>query len=199
MIKLQVLLIAAGESKRMGQPKQLLAWQGKTLIEHQIEVLQKAHLSLTVVLGAKAEIISKSITNLDVQIVENANWREGMGTSIACGVKEICNLDSKPDGVLIALVDQPLIAVAHFEALIANFEPRKQQIIMSESETGLRSAPVIFDAYYFEALRRLQGDIGAKQIIKKHENKVKTVLCKSSLEDVDTMDSYRRMLEDFSS
>ena len=137
MTKIRALLIAAGTSHRMGSPKQLLRWGKKTLIEHQIKILQEATLEVSVILGFKADEIQKVIAHSNVQVYINENWELGMGTSIACGAKKLNSSKATVDGILIALVDQPLISAAHFRSMVERFEPGKNQIIVSQSDAGI--------------------------------------------------------------
>lgn len=195
MTNIHALLIAAGESKRMGEPKQLLPWGNKTLMEHQIEVLQKADLQISVVLGANAKLIQKTIEHLKVEIAHNDHWNMGMGNSISCGAKGIHSNKNSYDGILIALVDQPLITSQHFQTMIDRFEPGKNQIIVSKSETGVTGPPVLFDITYLDELMELRGEAGAKPIIKNHQEKVILIPCQSSLEDIDTPEAYQRLLK----
>ncbi len=195
MTNIHALLIAAGKSKRMGTPKQLLPWGTKTLIEHQIEILQKATLKVSVVLGANAELIQKTIAHLGVDVYHNNDWEMGMGTSISCGAKSIHFNKNHYDGILIALVDQPLITSKHFQKMIDGFESGKNQIIVSQSDTGFTGPPTLFDSSYLDELMALHGEAGAKPIIKKHQNNVVLIPCKSSLEDIDTPEAYQRLLK----
>ena len=106
MSNLAILLLAAGASKRMGSPKQLLPWGETHLIEHQINSLRLLQLPLYVVLGANAEEISKVITHKkELCICENKDWSKGMGHSIAFGVSEILSQSPSVEGILIALVN----------------------------------------------------------------------------------------------
>lgn len=194
MIKIKVLLIAAGESRRMGTPKQLLPWGNTTLIEHQIEILNTLKFPISVVLGAHAELIQKKIKDLNIQIFFNEYWHRGMGTSIAFGSKKL-NENKENQGILITLIDQPLIKIEHYQQMVSVFKPGNKQIIMSQSEAGLKSAPVLFDKYYFSELMELNGKKGAKDLIKKYQNNVIFITCKSSLEDMDTLEAYERMLK----
>ncbi|MEO6347911.1 MAG: nucleotidyltransferase family protein [Aquaticitalea sp.] len=195
MTNIHALLIAAGESKRMGAPKQLLPWGTKTLIEHQIEILQKAALNVSIVLGANAELIQKTIEHLDVDMYHNNDWESGMGTSISFGVKGIHFNQIQYDGILIALVDQPLITSKYFQTMIDSFESGKNQIIVSQSDTGFSGPPVLFDSSYLDELMELHGEAGAKPIIKKHQKDVVLIPCQSSLEDIDTPEAYQRLLK----
>ena len=195
MTNLHVLLIAAGASKRMGSPKQLLKWGSKTLIKHQIDILQQVNLNVSVVLGANAELIEETIKDLNVGVFFNEDWQNGMGSSIACGAKELVLHKESFEGILIALVDQPLISSEHFLKMIKNFESGKHQIIVSQTDSGITGPPVLFDVAYLDELKTLQGDEGAKPIIKKHSEKVILIPSEDCLEDIDTPEAYQRMLK----
>jgi molybdenum cofactor cytidylyltransferase len=195
MIKIHALLVAAGESRRMGTAKQLLPWGTQTLIEHQVQILQQANISVSVVLGANAKLIQKSIAHLKVQIIFNEHWDHGMSASIAYGAKEIFSGNILFDGILITLVDQPLITAKHYQTMIDSFEAGNNQIIVSQSDTGITGPPVLFDSVYLEELMGLQGDAGAKPIIKKFQDEVVLIKCQSSLEDIDTPEAYQRLLK----
>ncbi|WP_348799667.1 nucleotidyltransferase family protein [Flavobacterium adhaerens] len=197
MAKIQALLIAAGESKRMGIAKQLLPWGTRTFIEHQIEILQQANLSVAVVLGANAELIRKKMNSANIQIFENKNWNEGMGTSIAYGVKEMMKKDVTAEGILIALVDQPLISSEHYKQLINAFESGKKQIIVSQSDNGLLTSPAILDKSYFEELIQLTGDKGAKILFEKYKNEIVPIRSICNLQDIDTPTMYQKLLNDW--
>ena len=195
MTKIRALLIAAGTSHRMGSPKQLLRWGTKTLIEHQIKILQDATLEVSVILGFKADKIQKAIAHYNVQVYINENWELGMGTSIACGVKKLNISKATVDGILIALVNQPLISAAHFRSMVERFEPGENQIIVSRSDAGITRPPVLFDASYINELMTLQGDEGAKPVIKKHKERVILMSSESVLDDMDTPEAYQKLLK----
>jgi len=195
MGNIQVLLIAAGASKRMGKPKQLLPWGGGSLVEHQIKVLLETKKPLSLVLGAYADKIIPLIEKFSIAKYRNEDWEKGMGTSIAYGVKKLLDKDPTVDGVLISLIDQPLIQPAHFKKMLKLFQPGKKQIIVSKSKDGWSGAPVLFDAVYFKELQKLKGDEGAKKIIQKESRNVTYVNASNLLTDIDTPDSYHKMIQ----
>jgi molybdenum cofactor cytidylyltransferase len=194
MTEIHLLLAAAGGSQRMGTPKQLLAWGEDILIQHQIKTLQMVKKPITVVLGASSNEIKKQIEKLSIDIVVHNEWEKGMGASIAYGVKSIMEQNINCKGVLICLVDQPLITSVHYENLLLAFQVGQEPIIVSQSQQGIWSAPVLFDKFYFKDLINLKGEIGAKKVVMSHSKKVHLVTCETSLEDIDTPEAYREML-----
>lgn len=196
MSNVHVLLMAAGASIRMGTPKQLLPWGDTTIIEHQLSVLQQVNLPITIVLGAYSEAILQKIDFKELNVIVNPNWKEGLGTSIAFGVKEIQKTFPKTEGIIIALLDQPFIKASHYVNLITSIQSDKKQIIVSISEDGNWMPPVLFDVNYFHELQSLKGDKGAMKMIQNHKECVTTIPCKTSLQDLDTMEDYSKFQPD---
>lgn len=197
MANIQLLLLAAGASRRMGSPKQLLPWGNETLIEHQIKNLLNTNSSVSVVLGAFAEKINKVIDKLPIEIYVNENWKNGMGTSISYAMKLLLEKDHNIDGILITLIDQPLLTTTHFRKMLNLFQEGKGQIIVSHSENAWSGVPVLFDKDYFEELLKLKGDEGAKLITSKYKNSVQLINGGEILKDMDTPKAYNELLNIF--
>jgi molybdenum cofactor cytidylyltransferase len=197
MPKIPHLLLAAGNSKRMGQPKQLLPWGDKTLIEHQVQIRLQTHQYVMVVLGSNSDIILPHIEKLPVTVIVNNEWANGMGNSIAYGIKMLNKKFPNVNGVLISLLDQPLVTSVHLENIIGSFQPGNKQIIVSQSESGWKGVPALFDQYYFEVLSKLNGEEGAKKIIQKYPDFVKCITCGNILEDIDTPEAYHELLKGY--
>ena len=199
MAKLPILLLAAGESSRMGQPKQLLEWSDKPLIINRIETLQGTGQPIVIVLGANSQLVMPFLENLNVEIVLNLQWSEGMGSSVANGIKFIRNEYPDAEGVMIVLVDQPLITSTHFCRLIDQFQPGAKQIINSVSTNGWEGVPAVFDRSYFEELQQLNSGEGAKSVIRRYPDKVVRMVAEECLEDIDTPEKYQELRKRFES
>lgn len=197
MAEVPALLLAAGNSSRMGQPKQLLPWGDKLLVEHQIQILLSTGNPVYVVLGANAHLVVPVVEKFKVSIVINKHWEQGIGSSIAVGVNNLLHKVPVPQGVLIALIDQPLVTTTHFERILRAFQNDRRQIIVSGSASGWQGVPALFDQYYFNELNKLNGKMGAKNIIKQHRNFVTEIKSDKILDDMDTPESYQRMLNRF--
>ncbi|WP_238767114.1 nucleotidyltransferase family protein [Maribellus maritimus] len=195
MDKIPILLLAAGSSSRMGRPKQLLPWGKQTLIEHQIETLLKSDQPVNVVLGANSKAVIPLIKKFEINVFINKNWEKGMGSSIASGICQLSEKSPSATGVLITLLDQPLITATHIKKMVTGFTQGNQQIIVSQSASGWRGVPVIFDKIYFEELRRLDGEKGAKILIQQHKQSVSGIACGEILEDMDTLENYQEMIK----
>ncbi len=195
MVNITHLLLAAGCSKRMGKPKQLLPWGELTLIEHQINTLLETDQDVVVILGAYANEILPIIRRLPVSIYINKNYDEGMGSSIAYGTEMISNKFHDTNGILISLIDQPLVTTFHFLKMIGRFQPSKKMIIVSQSSSGWKGVPVLFDSCYFDLLKTLKHEEGAKRIIPKESRNVRYVNADNLLTDIDTPDVYHKMIQ----
>lgn len=192
------LLLAAGTSKRMGEPKQLLKWADKLLIQHQVETLVPTTKKLYVVLGAYADQILPQLNRYDITPLCYSDWEKGMGNSLAFAVQQLKIDNPLTEGVLISLIDQPLISSSYYQKMRAAFVPGTKQIIASESDTAWVGVPVLFDAYYLDQLEKLKGEEGAKTLLKKHRKHLVTIPGGDTLADMDTPEMYQKLLKDFS-
>lgn len=188
--KIAMIILAAGESKRMNGIKQLLPWKNTTLLGNAIEhgISSKVN-DVYVVLGANSVKIEESISNHTVQIIKNNNWKKGMGSSISCALEYLKKHKLNYKAVLITLADQPLIEAAYYNLLIHYFSTNKKRIITSNTNSK-PSVPVIFDNYYFEKLSQLNQDKGAKDLLLSVPNDIFIVNAKVNMVDVDTEDTY---------
>jgi len=183
------ILLAAGKSKRMGKPKQLMPWGQSTMVEQTIDnLLGSAVNEIIVVLGHRAEEVIKIIAAKPVKLAINRDYEQGMSTSIIAGLNLV---DNQAQAVMLALGDQPLIDCQTINRLIEEFYNHNKGIAIPTYQ-GRRGHPVIFAMKYKEKLRELKGDIGGRQIIKDHPEDVLEVAvnCEGICVDFDTVDSY---------
>jgi len=192
--KIAVVILAAGASKRMGQPKQLLKWGNETLITHTIKTALKLNSdAIYVVLGSNFQIIKKTIHHLPITILNNNNWEYGLGTSIACASKYIQEQKPIIDAVLFILADQPFITCNYLNELISCFSPHKKQIIASFYQNRKFGVPAIFDTFYLNQLSKLNDDFGARHILKENESFVKSLKPPVKNVDLDFKEDYERL------
>jgi len=184
-----LILLAAGASTRMGRPKQLLPVHGKPLLRQVVESALTAPVSpVVVVLGANSAEIASCLDGLAVQIVVNAGWTDGMGSSLREGVKLLTALAPAVHGVVVALADQPDFPAAHIGSLIETQRTTGRSIVASEC-AGVRGPPVLFTAGHFPALLALRGDAGARSLLKSHAHEVVAVPFPAA-RDLDTPADY---------
>lgn len=159
------VLIAAGESKRLGVPKQLIKWKRKTLIEFIINSVQKAHIQpIYVVLGANYEKIKIKLKNLKIEIIHNESWQEGKGSSIRKGIQ---SLPFWVEAAIIFVVDQPYLTVDLVKEIIRQYQVHHYQII-APIVNGIQTNPVLLDRSVFEDLKTLEGEAGARTVFRKY-------------------------------
>lgn len=191
-----IVVLAAGASKRMGSPKQLLKWGDGTLIGNAIETVSKlASNELIVVLGAHYELIKNVIQTSPVTILNNENWEKGLGSTIAFAVEYLQNSKSNIDGVLITLCDQPLITADFLNLFISKFQSGKNQILATSYGNGKQGVPVLFDKVYFNDLEKLNSDEGAKEILKKYSSHVEALTPQMDNKDLDTSEEYTALYQ----
>ena len=187
--------MAAGASGRLGQPKQNLIYNGKTLLQRSIdEALATGCAPVIVVLGANKEAIEPTIAGMPVDIAYNDNWQEGMSSSIRTGITHLQKTHTKTSSVILMLCDQPFVTTELLKQLI-HVNPAKG--ITACTYSTAVGPPVFFDGYYFSELLLLKGNEGAKQLMLKHEGHINTVPFLPGSIDIDTMDDFER-LKDFS-
>ncbi|MBT8233877.1 MAG: nucleotidyltransferase family protein [Saprospiraceae bacterium] len=181
--KIHILVLAAGSSSRLGQPKQLLPFKGTNLLTYVVqECIESSIGNVSVVLGAHYEKLKEQIKSLDCNVLYNRNYTDGLGTSIATGVKEIVKKDS--DGVINVLVDQPYFDRNILRKILALRETKSPSIIVSKYSTS-SGPPVFFDKSHFEDLMALKTDIGAKEIIRNNKSIVQYIDFEKGGVDID--------------
>jgi molybdenum cofactor cytidylyltransferase len=188
-----VILLAAGNSARMGSPKQLLDYHGKPLIRHATEIaLRTKCAAVVIVLGANAAEIRNALDGIEtgqekVEVIENPRWAEGMGTSIQTGVQAVEALGFT--GAILALADQPLITPEILNRLIAEHERTGQPIVASQY-AGTVGVPVFFAQSHFSQLMALAPDQGCKGVILKNGDAALRIDCPEAETDIDTPLDY---------
>ncbi len=160
------IIPAAGESIRLGRPKQLLIFEGQTLIQRAVRNAKAAGIDdVVVVTGAFANEVSASISTENCRIVRHANWEEGIGSTISCGARSLQADPAKLDSVLLHLCDQPFVPVCHLQELLSVVASEPQLIAATQYPDGSLGAPACFPVSYLDDLATLAGSVGAKQLI----------------------------------
>ena len=144
---LATVILSGGASSRMGSPKALLSYQGRPFLEHLLEVTSHRNVGVRrVVLGAHAEPIAKSVELKADEIVINEDWEKGQLSSIQAALR---SLPPRTDGILLCLIDHPLISTALVQELIELFYTSKKPIVLPVYE-GRRGHPVIFSSSLYD-------------------------------------------------
>jgi molybdenum cofactor cytidylyltransferase len=184
-----ILILAAGASTRMGEIKQLLPWGNTTLLNHTISQLNKFSNNIFLVLGANGKKIKPTVPNCT--IVYNPNWENGMGTSIAAGVTAIEKIGLF-EAALILLADQPLLTTEYYLEMISIYKKDKYKIVAT-SYGDKNGVPAILDASLFKQLKALNKDYGARKLMQKYSEDLKSIDPEGKAIDLDTPEVYQKL------
>jgi len=190
--RLSIVIPAAGASQRLGQPKQLVNFKGKSLIRQAIENAESlSPHEILVVTGADTEAVQAEVQKTTAKPVYNPDWSSGMGTSIACGARAV---DDASDGLMILLCDQWRILPEDLHLLFETWLCNTQRIVCAA--TGSRCGPpVIFPSTLFQALSTLDGDHGAHSILRSHPDLVIPADLQNASSDLDTPSQLKELKE----
>jgi len=190
-----VVILAAGASTRMGVPKQLLTFRGRSLLRHAVEEVLASGCHPTVaVLGARAARLKDEIDDLPVSVVVNARWFQGMGTSIRAGIEALTASAGLNEvvGAVLAVCDQPFFSAAILQELIAAQE-RTGRAIAAAAYDGTRGVPALFSRSLFSELMALESDEGARRVIQAHPDATVVIPFPEGAFDIDTAEDYARL------
>jgi molybdenum cofactor cytidylyltransferase len=195
MNKTGIMILAAGNSSRLGRPKQLLPFRGKNLIAHVVTEALAADLGpVMVVTGAYYVEIYAALKGLPVEIVDNPHWKTGMASGIVAGLAALV-IAPELKAVMVAVCDQPYISAELFRSMVS-IHAASEKGIVACSYANTLGTPVLFDARYFNELAALSGDGGAKQLLKRFTNDVATVPFPKGEIDIDTEEDFKDLIND---
>ena len=181
------IVLAAGASRRLGQPKQLVEYCGETLLERGIRLARDAGASpVFVVLGAHADAIRARVSLQNAIPVLNGDWEQGIAGSIHAGIHALEEKAPEMPGVLIMSCDQPQLTAAHLRALMDAFDAHAGTSIVASRYAGVLGVPAVFPREAFAQLMALRGDKGARALLQEPPCAVQTVDFPGGEEDIDT-------------
>jgi len=166
-MSIPAILLAAGASRRLGRPKQLVRVAGETLLERTLRVVRESGAGPTLaVLCAHRDAIQTAIDLAAVRVVVNPEWEQGIATSIRVGLRAAQEQVSDATGILMLVCDQPKLNAEHLRILIAVHERAVEPSIVASLYAGIAGIPAIFPASQFSRLLGLQGDAGARYLLR---------------------------------
>jgi molybdenum cofactor cytidylyltransferase len=190
------ILLAAGDSSRLGRPKQLLLYKGKTLLQNTLSAAISAQLNpIIIILGADATFVGKKIQEPNVHIVYNPNWREGIASSIRQAINELNKISPEADAAILMVCDQPHISSGLLDDLVSAQQQTGKPIAASYYN-GIAGTPALFHKTIFPELLLLKGDKGAGKVLRQQMNNVTTVPFPLGSIDIDTTENYEKLMGD---
>lgn len=185
-----VVILAAGSSSRLGEPKQLLKHEGKSLLQKTMDAAIRSDANpVIVVLGANADQVSKEINKSKTHTIVNSEWEEGMASSVRIGLNELLFISPAAEAVILMVCDQPYISSELITELVNTHKQTGKQIITCNYGETI-GPPALFHKSLFNELMELKGDVGARKIIQKHSDGVATISFTKGRIDIDTKEDY---------
>jgi molybdenum cofactor cytidylyltransferase len=186
------VILAAGESKRFPEPKQLLKWRGEALVWHVVRAALEGGLSpVIVVTGANGDKVRKALGDESVEFVNNVDWASGQSSSMKVGLESVRD---RVEAAVMLLADMPRVDAALVRALVEAHR-ESDATIVAPRFGGRRGNPVLFTKDAFRDLLAIEGDRGGRKLI----GSLPTAWVEwdeSILEDIDIPADYERLLED---
>lgn len=188
------IILAAGESSRMGAVKQTLPFNGKTILQWVIDNAIASSLQrVVVVIGHRVDLIEPMLEGKDITVVINSDYQTGQSSSLKAGLR---SLTGETEAVLFLLGDQPLVESETINSILSGYVTSKSPIVLPMFN-GKRGNPVLFSRETFSTLESLSGDCGARTLFQEYAGKILEVpVDDPNIHfDLDTEDDYRRLLE----
>ncbi|MEL6593267.1 MAG: nucleotidyltransferase family protein [Bacteroidota bacterium] len=187
------ILLAAGEASRMGQPKQLLTYQGQSFLQRAVLNLLHAPCDrIIVVLGAHEDLVRPGLTHLPVRIAYNPEWREGMASSIRAGMKLV---PENAEAVMISLVDQPKVDANWLSQMLVARKRQEAKLVVTDYG-GKLGVPALFSKPWISDLRSLKGEYGARELIRTNADQALALAFREAAQDIDTPEDYQQLLRE---
>ena len=185
------VVLAAGASSRLGQPKQLVQIDGESLLRRTARMAGEAGCDpVAAVLGFEAERMRHELDGLGAVPVVNGDWRSGMGSSLRCGVAALLQLDPCPRNILLLVCDQVALSVEILRELLL-VHASGEKAITASRYAGRCGVPAIFSSVFFPQLLAVSGDRGAREILERHAGQLARVDFPQGELDLDTPEQLK--------
>lgn len=185
-----IIILAAGQSSRLGKPKQLLPFRGTSLLRHAVQAAIQANIGpVVVVLGANFPLIAPELNGLGVLTVNNHEWPEGMSSSLRAGLSTLIKAYPLTEGAIFMVCDQPFISKSVLLCLM-EVQHKTGKPVVAAVYAGKMGTPVLFHSSFFGLLAQLKGDKGARSLIAEHKGQVEVVPFEKGAFDIDTQADY---------
>jgi len=195
MPEIGIVILAAGASVRLGEAKQLIRFEGETLLRRAAKIALASNCRpVVVVLGGKVKIFKEELSGLDVEIAENGDWEKGMSSSIKIGVSKMFELNSQIQSVLLMVCDQPFLTVDVINQMTRKYAESKALIVACQYGETV-GVPALFDKSLFPQLKNLKTKGGAKKLIEQFLSETAVVSFPAGVFDIDTADDLLKLRE----
>jgi molybdenum cofactor cytidylyltransferase len=186
-----IVLLAAGESRRYGDIKQLIEIDGQSMVRRVARMALEQGVPVIVVTGAHAEQVEAVFDDLPLQIIRHAGWQDGMGSSLAAGIRGVEASFPQASAALLCLADQPLLEAALFQTMLQRHGEAPDRLLVTEHD-GISGPPVLFPRDCFAALTALSGSRGAHALIEREAARVERFAA-ANAGDVDSPQDLQRI------
>lgn len=184
--RIGAVLLAAGSASRFGAPKQVLVIDGMPMVRRAAIAALDAGLSpVVVVTGAHGDVVAESLVGLDVHVAAHADWANGMGSSLAAGVKAIARQTPSSQALMVLLADQPSIGAEDLRWMLDAHALAPTRILAARYD-GHLGPPCLFPRAYFSDLAALDGPSGARGLLEKYVSYVDAYDLQAAAFDIDT-------------
>lgn len=190
--KTGIIILAAGQSKRLGKPKQLLKFREKTLLQRITQTALGTENKTVIVLGANADKILGEVGDLSVEIVINKNWHSGMSSSIKVGLEKLIETVAELESVILLLCDQPFVNKETILQLIETQIKTQTPIVACKYENTI-GVPALFMREMFDKLLNLTGDSGAKNLMLENSENLAIISAPEVGFDIDTTEDIEKL------
>ncbi len=187
------VILAAGGSSRLGQPKQLLSFQSESLMRRAVRSAHEAGCTcLVVVAGHARERIEIELRGTPAVVVENTEWQRGLGTSVRCGLRHLLSSRPEIDAAVLLACDQPFLDASVIGSLIER-QANSGKPIVASSYASTLGVPALFHRSCFESLFALPDDSGAKMLIESRSADVAQIDFEKGAVDIDTPADFEQL------
>lgn len=189
-----LVILAAGESSRLGEPKQKLLYNGKTLLEQAVETgINSCCRPIIIILGAFVEEIQLNKEERPIFIYYNPQWKEGMASSVRLGIRMLQETEPMVTEAIIMVCDQPYVNSELLNDLI-NTKTTTGKDVVASSYNNTLGVPVLFDKKLFPELMSLEGNAGAKQLLIERKDSLVVLPFPLGGIDIDTQNDYKNLI-----
>jgi len=189
-----LVILAAGNSSRMGQPKQLIKYHNKSFLQHAVDEANMATNNKTmVVTGANRDLLEVELRQLPVHVIYNEQWETGIASSISNGVAALYKIFPYLYGIIICVCDQPFVSSPLLNKLIEQYKQGHKGIVASHYHDTL-GVPVLFGKKYFDALLALKGDEDIQTLLNEYTDDIEQIEFEQGNIDINTMQDYEALL-----